>query len=291
MANIDINRRAVIEAHVEACRDAAKTNVIEMGRWLCRAKDENVVPHGEWEAWLREHAEMSERGAQRLMQIAREIPEGSPLERLGISKLDILLAIPAADREQFAETVDAEHASTRQLSRDVNEARRAARGAPDGKGTALDAAEALRVAEAAREETGRVREQLEQARGDLERTRQQLAIERRRPETTIVEKIPDDYPELKKRLAAAEAEADRLADELDRAKLASAGGEDDLISRIVSTIGGFMTQAAMMPQRIRDAGDVADDESINVLLGQLRTVRAWCDALRDALMDQPRFRG
>ena len=219
MANIDINRRAVIEAHVEACRDAVLSNAVELGRWLNRAKEEQIVPHGEWEEWVRTHAGMSERSAQRLMQAAREIPEGSPLERLGVAKIEALLMLPAAEREAAAEEMDAANLSSRQVWREARE--RAGKG-PD-KSDRLDPGEALRMAKAAKEETENTKEALASAKEDLEsekamrrdaeelasdwrkeaeNLRTQLRIQKEHLVIETVEKVPEDYLEVKRKLAA-----------------------------------------------------------------------------------------
>lgn len=122
---VDIVRtRAMIEANIERCRDSAAGNLVEIGRWLNRAKKENVVPHGEWTSWVMEHAGMNERTAQRMMQAARELPEGSPLERLGIAKLSALLTLPAGEREDAAEAMDAQHISSREVADKVAAIRR-----------------------------------------------------------------------------------------------------------------------------------------------------------------------
>lgn len=316
---IDVTRRAQIEAHVEACRDQVMTGAVELGRWLCRAKDENIVPHGEWEEWLRIHAGVSERSAQRLMQVAREIPEGSPLERLGIAKLDALLALPAGEREAAAADMGAESLSSREVRREVSQRMHPDAPASDGAAWTgrekLSAAEALKVAKAAKEEANEYRrtvsrqttelrqardrqEELESAlrasREELSAARGELALQKaRQPE--VVEKVPDDYVDLRQRLAKAEADADRLADQLDQMKAmrleSEMGGEPEVSSRIISLIGGFMTQAAALPQRIRDAGNCVDDRDINLILGQTQAIRTWCDAIRDALLDQPRLAG
>ena len=294
MANIDINRRAVIEAHVEACRDAVLSNAVELGRWLNRAKEEQIVPHGEWEEWVRTHAGMSERSAQRLMQAAREIPEGSPLERLGVAKIEALLMLPAAEREAAAEEMDAANLSSRQVWREARE--RAGKG-PD-KSDRLDPGEALRMAKAAKEETEELKRQLEAAKAAeevakegreryeqrvddlnamLENTRQALAAERRRqPETKVVEKVPEDYIEVKKKLAAAEREADRLADELDRAKMGAAKAVDSSPSaRILSAIGAFMTEAGSFPEMLRRNSALMDAEDWALVLARVKVVRDW----------------
>ena len=303
---IDVTRRAQIEAHVEACRDQVMTGAVELGRWLCRARDERIVPHGEWEEWLRIHAGVSERSAQRLMQVAREIPEGSPLERLGIAKLDALLALPAAEREAAAADMGAESLSSREVRREVSQRMHPDAPASDGAAWTgrekLSAAEALKVAKAAKAETERVRSEYQRMLMDTERelnganeARTRLEAALRDAQGKVVEKVPDDYVDLRQRLAKAEADADRLADQLDQMKAmrleSEMGGEPEVSSRIISLIGGFMTQAAALPQRIRDAGNCVDDRDINLILGQTQAIRTWCDAIRDALLDQPRLSG
>ena len=124
-------RRQQIEIRIEAYRDNATSSLLEIGRQLNAAKDEGVVPHGEWGAWVAEHAFMSERTAQAWMQAARELPPGSPLERLGIAKIRTLLTLPAGDREETAEKIGAQELSSREGPRDP---RGEGRGAAPGRG-------------------------------------------------------------------------------------------------------------------------------------------------------------
>jgi len=317
MANIDINRRAVIEAHVEACRDAVLTNAVELGRWLVRAKEENIVPHGEWEEWVRTHAGMSERSAQRLMQAAREVPEGSPLERLGVAKIEALLMLPAGEREAAAEEMDAASLSSREVWREARERagktthptaaavppsqgtwegqeegeKEARRGeaplpgsAGKGPGDRLDPVEALRAAKAAKAEATAMKAELDATRIQLENTRQALAVERRRqPETKVVEKLPDDYVEMKKKLAAAEKEADRLADELDRAKISGAKESGSRPSeRILAAIGCFMTEAGGYPEMLRRNNGLMSADDWALVLARVRVVRDWAAYMEGA---------
>ena len=116
-------RRREIEVHIEAHRDAAAGNLLEVGRWLNAAKDENVVPHGEWTAWVSEHAALGERTAQLWMQAARELPEGSSLAALGAAKLRSLMALPAGEREEFAERIGADRLTSREVDAQVKAAR------------------------------------------------------------------------------------------------------------------------------------------------------------------------
>lgn len=104
---------------MEHCRDAAASNLVEIGTLLNRAKDEGLVPRGEWTAWVQEHAGMNERTAQRVMRIARELPAGSPLAGLGVAKLSVLLTLPEGEREDAAREMDAEHLSSREVEERV----------------------------------------------------------------------------------------------------------------------------------------------------------------------------
>lgn len=116
-------RRREIEVRIEAHRDAAAGNLLEVGRWLNAAKDEGVVPHGEWTAWVAEHAALGERTAQLWMQAARELPEGSSLAALGTAKLRSLMSLPAGERETFAEQIGADKLTSREVDAQVKAAR------------------------------------------------------------------------------------------------------------------------------------------------------------------------
>lgn len=116
-------RRREIELHIELNRDAAAGSLLEVGRWLNAAKDEGVVPHGEWTAWVAEHAALGERTAQLWMQAARELPEGSSLAALGTAKLRSLMALPAGEREAFAEQIGADKLTSREVDAQVKAAR------------------------------------------------------------------------------------------------------------------------------------------------------------------------
>ena len=114
-----LRERVMIETRMEACRDAAASNLVEIGALLNQAKDGGLVPHGEWREWVQEHAGMNERTAQRVMRIARELPAGSPLASLGVAKLSALLTLPEGEREDAAREMDAEHLTSREVEERV----------------------------------------------------------------------------------------------------------------------------------------------------------------------------
>ena len=114
-----LRERVMIETRMEACRDAAASNLVEIGALLNQAKDGGLVPHGEWREWVQEHAGMNERTAQRVMRIARELPAGSPLASLGVAKLSALLTLPEGEREDAARVMGAEHLTSREVEERV----------------------------------------------------------------------------------------------------------------------------------------------------------------------------
>ena len=154
MISVDA-RRAAIETNLEVCKRSIALSMWQIGTLLNAAKDEGLVPHGEWTAWATAHSGLNERGVQLAMRQARELGEGSPLLMLDDSKINALIRIPAEEREAFAEAIDAEHASSRDVARAVADYRRrldAARAERD---------EALRLVGAQKEALSKAREERE----------------------------------------------------------------------------------------------------------------------------------
>jgi hypothetical protein len=89
MGAVGSNRLTVLAADVRAAHkgvlDAAKTaaeRAIDAGRALIEAKD--LLEHGQWLPWLKEHCELSERTAQLYMQIAGLGLEPEVLAAMGL---------------------------------------------------------------------------------------------------------------------------------------------------------------------------------------------------------------
>ena len=325
-------RRIEIEMRLEACRDGIASGFIEMGRWLNRAKEEAVVPHGEWTAWVEGHAGVNERTAQRIMRAARELPEGSPLERLGIAKVDALLRLPEADRERAASLMDAENLSAREVSRRVDQLQgKTAEPLANGnspqcgeivpgsagdrgpKPSTCNGDEDQRRRIARLEATNQLQvEKLSELRAKLAKEQESAQAANdmaRRAEAHVAELMEENgrlrnrprAPErsaeeeaLRAKLAAAEAESDRLAEELDRMKLASAKAEIDGgmdATRILSDIGGFCAIVGQIPARIREGKLVIRRSEANLVAGRVAVVAAWCDAMYSVLGNSPRKGG
>lgn len=105
----------VIEARIAGHMQGMAYNLLQVGRLLIQAKDSNLVPHGQWEAWVRHHTGFSERRAQSLMNAARNTPEGSQMEQLPVSKIIALLPLPEEKREILANEAIQENLTVKQL--------------------------------------------------------------------------------------------------------------------------------------------------------------------------------
>lgn len=110
-----------IEVRIALHIQEARRNCLEVGICLNEAKDAGLVPHGEWENWVRANTGLNERSAQRLMKAAREVPAGSTLARLDLSKITAILALPEGEREAMAQRVVAEDMTVKQLRREIDE--------------------------------------------------------------------------------------------------------------------------------------------------------------------------
>ncbi len=73
---------------------------IKIGFLLIEAKQQ-LVRHGQWRQWLIYHVDISERMAERYMQLAKAYGNSTSVSDLGITKALILLELPEEDREAF----------------------------------------------------------------------------------------------------------------------------------------------------------------------------------------------
>ena len=94
------------EARIHLYREQIGTGYIGIGRTLNEAKEAGVVPHGEWEDWVTRTTGLNSRQAQRCMQAAREIRDGSALARLEMTKALMLLSsgLDEDQREEAAKS-------------------------------------------------------------------------------------------------------------------------------------------------------------------------------------------
>lgn len=117
----DINRQA---------QNLALIYAVEMGRRLEEAK--SMLSHGEWGDWIKREFEFSQSSANNYMKLYKEFGasqislfgasvNSQAFANLSYSKALQLLAIPKEEREEFAEAVNAEDLSVRQLKAAISE--------------------------------------------------------------------------------------------------------------------------------------------------------------------------
>lgn len=139
---------AVLAAEIRALTAPMLSTMIEIGRRMCQAKE--MLPHGEFGAWVKEETGYSKSTANNFMRLFQEYGaaqgclfgaevNSQTFGNLPYSKALALLAIPAEEREEFARENHVEDMSTRELKqaikerdelrRQLNEEREAAEGA------------------------------------------------------------------------------------------------------------------------------------------------------------------
>lgn len=127
-------------------------HALEIGRRLREAKD--LVPYGEWGEYLEKQLGYTQTTANKLMKVFDEYGasqmglfgpevESETFTNLTYSKALALLSVPREERERFAQEVDAEHLSTRELQAAIRERDEARKALEDTKEELHETAEML----------------------------------------------------------------------------------------------------------------------------------------------------
>jgi len=142
------------EARIHLYKEQIGTGYIGIGRTLNEAKAAGVVPHGQWEEWVTKTTGLSPRNAQRCMQAATEIREGSAMAQLEMSKALMLLSsgLEAETREGIAEKAVEDGATVKALQEEI---RKAKLRIVQEAGAATEMREALKKAQEHEEELSR----------------------------------------------------------------------------------------------------------------------------------------
>lgn len=124
----------IVTTEINTIKDQTRRVVlsaaIEIGRRLVEAK--SMLNHGEWGKWLEERVDYSQSTADNLMKLYNEygsnqeslfenFTKSQAFGNLTYTKALALLAIPAEDREKFAEEHDVESMSTRELQEAIRQ--------------------------------------------------------------------------------------------------------------------------------------------------------------------------
>jgi hypothetical protein len=94
--------KAVVKPDFHRGNQIAGEAIFEIGRRLKHVK-ENDLTHGQWEKWLKNNVNFSERQARRFMQIVDEF-KTDDVVRIGTSKIFEIIQLPSdIDRQEFIE--------------------------------------------------------------------------------------------------------------------------------------------------------------------------------------------
>lgn len=201
---------------------------VEIGTRLIEAKE--LVPYGEWGEYLKNEVEFSQSTANNFMRLAKEYGEAGglfgnaanlqALGNLNYTQALRLLAIPAEERQEFAEEHKVEDLSTRELDKlikQVEEERAAREQAQQDVKAADDAAaetkkklEKAEQAEAAAQKTAeKLQKELEKAKEAEKKAKAEAEKLKASPEIpeTIMEQLRRDAEAEAAKSARAEAEA------------------------------------------------------------------------------------
>ena len=154
LANVTETRALTLadyEARIHLYKEQIGTGYIGIGRTLLEATEAKVVPHGQWESWVTQTTGLTARQAQRCMQAATEIRDGSAMARLEMSKALLLLGsgLDEEAREEIAQKAGQEGATVKALKEEIRQTKLKL---VQETGASAEIREALKKAEGERED-------------------------------------------------------------------------------------------------------------------------------------------
>lgn len=293
----------------------AAGHLLEVGRCLNTAKDEGLVPHGQWEAWVEQNAGVGVRTAQRIMAAAREVAADSPLAQLEFSKVRALLALPAGEREEFAAEHNADSASVRELEAAIKakqDAERRLKEVEHGRDAALkETAQAMRQADAAKRdaqvyledkralerEEENLRDQLRLRRADVDRLKAELdnamtngtsdgiSAEAQAKIDALQAELETQEAEIERQAklrAEAQAELLRARSQAARGETSESTGEQFTADDLGAAARLFIGRAAVLPHMAAQLASMPESEH-RAYRQYIDMLADWCESSRAAL--------
>ena len=228
----------------------ARMNLLQLGRVLAEAKP--LVPHGEWENWVKTNTSMSKRAAEQYMQAYAEFGLNPQIAELGTTKTLKLLPLTEDEREKLLSENDVSSMSTRQLDEAIRkqkqealkEARQEVQGELEKERTARIAAEQRAKAAESRppEVTKELSDKLRSHKEQMERLTRENSI------------LKQEIRERDEELEEQQADYNRAQEELLNIKSQVAKGDaervptDQLtVDAFASAVRAFIGACARMP--------------------------------------------
>ena len=261
-----------LETTIRAAAVLELQGALTIGVCLMEAKEQ--LGRGKWLPWLQK-MKISSTYAERRMRLAAEIPPESPLAALNYSQAMAMMALPAGERESFAQEHDIQEktaAEIRQLIRERDEAR-------DNWNTYQESA--IHWKREADYRAQRIEE-----------------LQNAEPRTVKVTEVPDDYQALKMAAAHHQAEMEEAAQAAEEAESRAAAAEAEL-ARMRREQGGqaadkftaaqgaantFLMAVQLLPYDREELGSLYNRQRYQSLV---KGIREWCDEMADALEGGP----
>ena len=295
------------EARIYLYKEQIGTGYIGIGRTLNEARAAGAVPHGEWEAWVTRITGLTPRQAQRCMQAAREIREGSAIAQLEMSKALMLLSsgLSEESREEVAEQAAREadtvlqlrqriEAQKRQEQGYIETIERADRRITEIRGELGLKSEQLKSAQEAIAEIGREKDALgEKLRNMDSYVEQQKKLAAEDAVRVLKEDHEYELREIRVELEAAQKREARRAEEVEklRAESARQGIEQaragiraagPSVFDLGAAVRAFIGAAGVLPQMGETLRGMPAPEKESVRQ-QVETVARWVEGAREAL--------
>ena len=251
-------------------------NAIRIGGKLMEAK--SMVPYGEWGKWLEEKVDYSQSTANNLMQLYKEYGENQAsffdnwtnsetFGKLSYSQHMAMLALPFADRLDFAEQHDVESLSIRELEKAIREELAAAERERD------EIREELEEVRCGKDAAEKIVEELE---GELaearhqEQAQQELALAARDEATRLTGELEKAQRQAEQR----EKEAEKARTQMEAARKS----EKSLQDQLEQLRAAPKIPAAMMQQLRLEAEQEAARKATQEMKKQLDAATAERDA-------------
>ena len=271
-----------IEYRISVHMNGAYRELLYVGRCLIEAKEAKLVPHGGWEDWVRKNTGFTERQAQRLMQAAKAVHDGSAMENLPLSKIQVILTLPEPEREAVAEKAVKEDMSLRQLQDEVKkqkgEAYKQARLAEQAKADAAAAAEAHRqeIAEIIAKKNAEIEAARKDASGkpDPEMSKE---IDRLKYELQDAEKYAEEQAEKRQQL-----QREMLNLQMANKRGAGEKAAGLTVNDLAAAVRTFIGSVGVLPH-MGTAIAGMDDGARNEIRAYLLMIQNWEDGVRKAL--------
>lgn len=289
---------AAVLARIETGIRTAAQNVVQgyltIGSYLNEAKGRKIVPHGQWEDWVLYNTGLSLRQAQQLMKAAREIPEGSAMAALPMSKARVILHLPdGEERETLAKraveenlTVRTLEEQVRQLTEDVCEARKSERKMAQAVQQAQemraqlegDRCEMMQERQAHQAEMERLRKALAQA--EQQKPMEGISPEAQRQIDALRQEVAD-AEEYAEQQAVLRQEAQQQLLEQQSSTVSGTGNLPDALD-LAAAVRVFIGAAGIFPHMGTTLASM-DSGKRRELAGYVDMISDWVDGARAAL--------